>query len=61
MTIGKFISCLKVSVSTMPDNGKNLSSPLFKIGTNKQEYPGGVFIIHGFKILWYGKFLFCSL
>ena len=30
---------------------ENLSSELFKGGTNKQEYPLGVLIFHGFNIL----------
>ena len=37
ITIGKFISFGKVSVSTIPGIIENLSSELFKGGTNKQE------------------------
>ena len=51
MTIGKLISFGKVSVSTIPGIIENLSSTLFNGGTNKQEYPLGVLIFQGFKIL----------
>jgi len=37
MIIGKFISFGKVSVSTIAGITENLSSELFKGGTNKQE------------------------
>jgi hypothetical protein len=37
ITIGKFTSFGKVSVSTIPGIIENLSSVLFKGGTNKQE------------------------
>ena len=49
--IGKLTGKSNVSVSTIPGMIWNLSSLLFKTGTNKHEYPGGVLIINGFKIL----------
>ena len=39
----------------MPGIIENLSSELFKGGTKRQEYPGGVLIFQGFKNLFTGK------
>ena len=50
-TIGKFISFVNESVSTMPGNIENRSSVLFKGGRKSVEYPGGVFITQGLSIL----------